>query len=89
MSKPAPVVLCESIKKDYLVQIIKADRLWVVTLKGQLFNLKHTSPPNSPFTTHKYMKSSFSNPGFAYVLAKRLNEQFKCNDFEVKEITNV
>jgi len=36
---------------------------------------------------HKYKKSSFSNPGHAINLAKKLNKQFKTTDFTVHKLT--
>lgn len=89
MSKRTPVVLTEAIKDEYLIQIIKAPTLWVVTYKGELFNLKQKSSPNQPFTSYKYFKSSFSNPGFASVLSNKLNKLFNCDDFNVVEMTNL
>ncbi len=87
MSKIAPNVLIEGLTKTFRVQIIEAPTLWVVTYRDRPFNLKHLTPMNVAAPKHKYMKSQFSNPGFAKVLARRLNELFSTNDFEVKEIT--
>ena len=35
----------------------------------------------------KYKKVSFSNPGHAINLAKKLNDLFDCNDFDVRKLT--
>jgi hypothetical protein len=36
----------------------------------------------------KYKKVSFSNPGHAFNLAKKLNELFGCVDFQVVKLTS-
>lgn len=36
----------------------------------------------------KYKKVSFSNPGHAINLAKKLNDLFSCNDFDVRRLTS-
>jgi hypothetical protein len=36
----------------------------------------------------KYKKVSFSNPGHAHNLAKKLNQLFECQDFQVVELTS-
>jgi hypothetical protein len=36
----------------------------------------------------KYKKVSFSNPGHAHNLAKKLNDMFKCQDFSVYKLTD-
>ena len=35
----------------------------------------------------KYKKVSFSNPGHAHNLAKKLNDLFNCEDFSVVKLT--
>lgn len=89
MSRPKPNVLLEYInKKNYKAeQILEADAIWAVFYKGSPFNLKSSNI----FTNYpgpKYKKVSFSNPGHAHNLAKKLNELFDCEDFEVYELTS-
>lgn len=88
MSRPKPKVLLEYVnKKNYKSeQILEADAIWAVFYKGQPFNLKSSSSLTS-YPGPKYKKVSFSNPGHAHNLAKKLNQMFSCSDFEVVELT--
>lgn len=88
MSRPKPTVLLESTdKKTYRSeQILEAEAIWAVFYKQNPFNLKSfNSITNYPGP--KYKKTSFSNPGHAHNLAKRLNSLFACNDFSVMKLT--
>jgi len=88
MSRPKPTVLLESIdKKTYRSeQILQAEAIWAVFYKQNPFNLKSfNSITNYPGP--KYKKTSFSNPGHAHNLAKRLNSLFECDDFSVVKLT--
>ena len=88
MSRPKPTVLLESTdKKTYRSeQILEAEAIWAVFYKQNPFNLKSfNSITNYPGP--KYKKTSFSNPGHAHNLAKRLNSLFDCNDFSVMKLT--
>ena len=88
MSRPKPKILLEYIsKKTYKAeQILEADAIWAVFYKGEPFNLKSfNSLVNYPGP--KYKKVSFSNPGHAHNLAKKLNLTFNCSDFQVVKLT--
>lgn len=88
MSRPKPTVLLENTdKKTYRSeQILEAEAIWAVFYKQNPFNLKSfNSITNYPGP--KYKKTSFSNPGHAHNLAKRLNSLFECNDFSVMKLT--
>jgi hypothetical protein len=89
MSRPKPRVLLETInKKTYKTdQILESEAIWAVFYKGQPFNLKSfNSLTNYPGP--KYKKVSFSNPGHAINLAKKLNTLFNTKDFEVVVLTS-
>jgi hypothetical protein len=88
MSRPKPTVILEHInKQSYKAeQILEADAIWAVFYKGQPFNLKSLNVVTN-YPGPKYKKVSFSNPGHAHNLAKKLNELFKCEDFEVYRLT--
>ena len=89
MSRPKPRVLLENVnKKTYKAeQILEAEAIWAVFYKGEPFNLKSfNSLVNYPGP--KYKKVSFSNPGHAHNLAKKLNLTFGCKDFEVVKLTS-
>lgn len=84
MSKTAPKVLVEMVDKaTYRCdQVVEASGIWSVFYDGQPINLKSmhylddTQPP-------KYKKTSFSNPGHARNLCRKLNSQFKTDKFTV------
>ena len=89
MSRPKPKVLLEHLnKKNYKSeQILEAEAIWAVFYKGRPFNLKSSNSLTS-YPGPKYKKVSFSNPGHAHNLAKKLNQMFNCKDFEVVELTS-
>jgi hypothetical protein len=81
MSRPKPRILLEYVnKKNYKCeQILDAEAIWAVFYKDKPFNLKSfNSLVNYPGP--KYKKVSFSNPGHAVNLAKKLNSQFQCQE---------
>jgi len=88
MSRPKPKVLLEYVnKKTYKAeQILEAEAIWAVFYQGKPFNLKSSNVLTS-YPGPKYKKVSFSNPGHAINLAKKLNQMFNCEDFEVYELS--
>lgn len=84
MSRPKPQVLLElTDKQTYKTeQILASDGVWAVFFDNQPINLK-TANMLTQFPGPKYKKSSFSNPGHAVNLAKKLNTQFKTDKFSV------
>ena len=89
MSRPKPTIILESVdKKTYKVeQVLQAEAIWAVFYKDQPFNLKSANALTN-YPGPKYKKVSFSNPGHAHNLAKKLNDMFNCNDFAVYKLTN-
>lgn len=89
MSRPKPKVLLEHInKKNYKSeQILEAEAIWAVFYKNEPFNLKSSNSLTS-YPGPKYKKVSFSNPGHAHNLAKKLNQTFNCDDFQVVKLTS-
>ena len=84
MSRPKPTVRLENINKTTYKsdQVLSSEGIWAVFLEGEPINLKtHNILVNYPGP--KYKKVSFSNPGHAINLAKKLNAQFKTDKFTV------
>jgi len=88
MSRPRPIVLLENIdKKTYKSeQVLKAEAIWAVFYQNEPFNLKSSNMLTN-YPGPKYKKTSFSNPGHAINLAKKLNDMFSCEDFSVVKMT--
>ena len=88
MSRPKPNILLEYTNKENfkIEQILESEAIWAVFYKGQPFNLKSGSMITS-YPGPKYKKVSFSNPGHAHNLAKKLNKLFKTQDFAVMKLT--
>ena len=88
MSRPKPKVLLEyTNKKTYKSeQILESEAIWAVFYKNEPFNLKSFNSLTS-YPGPKYKKTSFSNPGHALNLAKKLNLTFGTEDFQVVKLT--
>lgn len=84
MSRPKPQVLIElTNKQTYRTeQVLASEGIWAVFFDNQPINLKTTNMLTQ-FPGPKYKKASFSNPGHAINLAKKLNAQFKTDKFSV------
>jgi len=89
MSRPKPKILLEHVdKKTYRAeQILDAEAIWAVFYKNKPFNLKSLNAITN-YPGPKYKKVSFSNPGHAINLSKKLNDLFNCNDFTVVMLTS-
>ena len=88
MSRPKPDIILENVnKKTYRSeQVLKADAIWAVFYQNKPFNLKSSNVLTN-YPGPKYKKVSFSNPGHAINLAKKLNDTFDCNKFSVVKLT--
>ena len=84
MSRPKPTVLVEVTNKiTYKTeQVLKADGIYAVFFDGCPINLK-TANLLVQYPGPKYKKVSFSNPGHAENLAKKLNTMHKTDKFGV------
>ena len=84
MSRPKPTVLVEHTNKETYKteQVLASDGIWAVYYKDKPINLK-TFNILVNYPGPKYKKVSFSNPGHAINLAKKLNNQFKSTEFTV------
>ena len=84
MSRPKPNVLLEHVNKTNYKsdQILSSEGIWAVFYDSQPINLK-TQNILVAYPGPKYKKVSFSNPGHAINLAKKLNTLFKCDKFSV------
>jgi hypothetical protein len=88
MSRPKPNVLIEyTDKATYKTeQVLASEGVWAVFFDTKPINLK-TSNMLTQYPGPKYKKVSFSNPGHAKNLARKLNTQFKTDKFTVVLLT--
>lgn len=84
MSRPKPNVLVELTNKSTYKteQVLASEGVWAVFYDSKPINLK-TSNFLVQYPGPKYKKVSFSNPGHAINLARKLNTQFKTDKFTV------
>ena len=84
MSRPKPNVLVEHVNKtNYKTeQVLSSEGIWAVYYESKPINLKSGNMLVS-YPGPKYKKTSFSNPGHAINLAKKLNVLFKTDQFSV------
>jgi hypothetical protein len=84
MSRPKPRVLIEHTNKSTYKteQVLASEGVWAVFYDNQPINLK-TANMLVQYPGPKYKKVSFSNPGHARNLARKLNTQFKTDRFTV------
>lgn len=89
MSRPKPKVILENINKKTFKsdQILEAEAIWAVFYQSKPFNLKSQNSLGG-YAGSKYKKVSFSNPGHAHNLAKKLNSLFGTKDFSVVKLTS-
>jgi hypothetical protein len=84
VSRPKPNVLIELANKSTYKteQVLASEGVWAVFYQKKPINLK-TSNLLVQYPGPKYKKVSFSNPGHAINLARKLNIQFKTDLFTV------
>ncbi len=84
MSRPKPNVILEQVHKTTYKcdQILSSEGIWAVFYDGKPINLKSSNILVN-YPGPKYKKSSFANRGHAINLAKKLNAQFKTDQFTV------
>ena len=84
MSRKQPKILLEHVDKTTYKcdQIVEASGIWAVFYDNQPINLKSQNYLANGIAP-KYKKTSFSNPGHARNLCRKLNNQFKTDKFSV------
>lgn len=84
MSRPKPDVLLEYTNKNTYKteQVLASEGIWSVYYQNNPINLKSFNSLVG-YPGPKYKKVSFSNPGHAINLAKKLNRLFKTVEFTV------
>jgi hypothetical protein len=84
MSRPKPTVILENLNKTTYKcdQVLNSEGIWAVFYDQKPINLK-THNILVSYPGPKYRKVSFSNPGHAINLAKKLNSVYKTDKFTV------
>lgn len=88
MSRPKPTIKLEYTNSATYKceQVLDAEAIWAVFYQDKPFNLKSSNALTN-YPGPKYKKTSFSNPGHAFNLAKKLNAMFKTEEFSVVKLT--
>lgn len=87
MSRSSPKVILQYVEKKTYIQehILESHGIWAVYYNNKPFNLKSSHYlKDGPI---KYKKVSFSNPGHAHNLCKKLNQKFQTDKFTVVLLT--
>ena len=88
MTRTSPRIVAEMAdNRTYKVdQVLESSGIWTVFYDNQPFNLRtlHLLDTDVP---SKYKKTSFSNPGHARNLCRKLNQKFKTDKFTVVFMT--
>jgi hypothetical protein len=89
VSRTQPKILLELVDRDTwkVDQVVEASGIWAVYYCDQPINLKNQHHLDST-SVPKYKKTSFSNPGHARNLCRKLNNQFKTDKFSVVFLTH-
>jgi hypothetical protein len=84
MSRPKPNIIVEYVNKSTYKsdQVLQSEGIWAVFYNNEPINLK-THNILIAYPGPKYKKVSFSNPGHAINLAKKLNQLFHSDKFSV------
>jgi|DEB0MinimDraft_6_1074348.scaffolds.fasta_scaffold07846_6 hypothetical protein len=78
-----PVVTTRIDDFGYTIDILKPDTMWIVTYQMHPIIIKR----GSQYTNEsKYRRTSFAQKGSAVNLAKRLNQQFNTQDFDIRQV---
>ena len=87
MSRPKPTVILEKVEKETYKteQVLASEGIWAVYYENRPINLKTFSMLVS-YPGPKYKKVSFSNPGHAINLAKKLNARYNTDRFSVVKL---
>ena len=88
MSRPKPkVLLSKTDRNTYKTEdVLESKAILAVFFDGKPINMK-TSAMASAHPGPKYKKVSFSNPGHALNLAKKLNTTFGSDKFHVYQLS--
>ena len=88
MSRPKPTVILEhhDTTNYKTEQVLAAGSVFSVFFQGAPINLR-TMHSYLDYPGPKYKKTSFSNPGHALNLAKKLNQTFGSDKFQVYQLS--
>ena len=82
MSRPQPTLICSHVEEDRVVEVCAADAVYAVLYNGRPFKIR-THNPAKAYLGYKYGKSMFPEPGHAFRLAQKLNQEHDTDAFTV------
>lgn len=86
MSRTKPTVICSHVEEQWRVEICEADAVYAVLYQGRPIKLRKYNDAVK-YQGFKYGKSMFPEPGHAIRLARKLNEVYNTQDFQVVQMT--
>lgn len=84
MSRPQPTVILSDYAKDIAFEVCDAQAVYAVFYRDRPIKIRKIKKDG--YSTFKYAKTSFPEPGHAIALAQRLNRKFNTSDFTVREL---
>jgi len=84
MSRPKPQVLLTESTRDSTLEVCDAIAVYAVFYQDRPIKLRKIKEDG--FSSYKYAKTSFPEPGHAVALAQRLNRKFNTREFNVREL---
>ena len=84
MARPKPTIVLEDTDNTgKTIQVCEADKVYAVCYKGRPVTIRTNANIEMTYPVPKYIKSTYTNPGHAFNLAERMNQQFDTTDFDV------
>lgn len=86
MARPSPTILQIQEVGDSTWEILGAEVYYVITYKNQPASIRVVRPTLTG-TNFIYKKMTYTNLGSAKLQVKTLNHRFKCQDFDVMQVS--
>jgi hypothetical protein len=81
MARPSPIVLAQAQVDNQQIEILHAERKYILTFQGQPCNIRKIAYAFPQGLTKKYLKTSYAHLGSVVAQVKRLNKIFATDQF--------